>query len=135
MPVGPRVAVAPLGFRPTDQRGRWLGVWQLRNEGVELLTLLSAWQPHGRFRATERNLSDAPRLEPGESLELVLPVAFDEPPGTEIENAFVIFRVLDDQEPWRVLVRLTARAEPDGGLGARVETVTTQQVGFSAGAA
>ena len=96
------------------------------------MTLQAAWQPHGRFRAAERTLSDAPRLAPGDATELVLPVAFDEPAGTEVENAFVILRVLDDDVPWRVLTRLTARADRGKGLSARVETISTQRVGFSA---
>ena len=132
MRAGPKVGVAPMGFRPSEPRGHWLGTWQVRNDGTEPLTLLSAWEPHGRFRAVERSLSDAPVLEPSESLELVLPVAFDETPGTEVENAFLILRLLERNDPWRVLARLTARAEPDGGLSARVEIVTTQRVGFSA---
>src|SRR5215470_6320274 len=46
------------------------------------------------------------RLAPGGSTLLELPVACNELPGSVVENAFVILRLLWLEQPWRAFVRL-----------------------------
>jgi hypothetical protein len=128
---GPLVRVEPApptaGPSPTE----WRVSWRVENRGQRPLKLLAAWLPHGRFRATERALEPPPRLEPGESARLELVAAYDEPPGTAVENAFVIMRVRWGDEPWRILVRLLVTADASGAPTNTVELITTHPIGFS----
>jgi len=87
-------------------------------------------------------------LLPGESLvlkshqhwvvmvrPLLLPVALvvdvNGTPGSEIENAFVILMIERGEERWRILARVRVPLDGAGRPQPRVETMTTQRVGFS----
>ena len=105
--------------------------WRVENRGDRTLMLLSAWLPHGRFRAAERALEPPPCLAPGESTQLAVVVAFDEAPGTVVENAFVIMRVRWGDEPWRILVRLLITADASGAPTNSIALITKQPVGFA----
>ena len=78
--------------------GAWDVTWRVSSLR-EPVVLESAWVPHGRFRGDGRR-----NFGPGEPLPLSLTmrVHADEPPGTVVENAFVIL-VLSG---WRVFVRM-----------------------------
>lgn len=72
-----------------------------------------------------------PKLMPGQSVQLEFSVACGEPPGTVIENAFLILRVLWLEEAWWVFARLRVVIDSEGGPRAETETVTSHPVGFS----
>jgi len=129
---GPRVRVEQTSRRAGAVSDRWLVVWQVRNLGQHPLRLLAARLPHSRFRSEERELDPAPYLLPDERTQLEFPVACGGPPGTVVENAFLIFRVLWRDEPWRIFARLRVLFDEQGGPQAATEVVTVQRVGFSA---
>lgn len=78
------------------------GLWQVtwRIDADEPLSIEEAWVPHGRFRGASRARFD-PSLAVPTNLELQVHAA--EPPGTVVENAFLILRVSGDR---RVFVRM-----------------------------
>ena len=51
--------------------------------------------------------------------------------GSEIENAFLIVLLEQDDERWRVLARLRVPLDHAGRPRPRIEAVTVQRVGFS----
>jgi hypothetical protein len=120
--------VAPVaGSSPTE----WHVAWRVENRGDRPLALLAAWLPHGRLRTPERALEPPPLLQPGESTRLELLAAWDEAPGTVVENTFVIMRVRWGDEPWRILVRLLVTADASGAPANTVEVITMHPIGFS----
>ena len=106
-------------------------VWHVQNQGPQPLEILAARLPHSQFRCAEKELIPTPKLLPNESTRLELQVACNEPPGSEVKNAFLILRVLWLENCWRVLVRLRVAFDEEGGPQAMTEWVTTQRVGFS----
>jgi hypothetical protein len=54
-----------------------------------------------------------------------------EPPGTEVENAFLILHVFWREKDWRVFARLRVSFGDTGLPSTTTEVVTTQRVGFS----
>ena len=131
---GPRVAVEPVALRPGASADEWLVTWRIADLGDQPLSLLAAWQPHGRFRAAERSFQPPPRLQPGEEARLPLPVTCAGTPGEVVENAFVILRVRWGDSLWRVLTRLTLRFGDDRVPTIVPEVTTTQPIGFAADA-
>jgi hypothetical protein len=103
--------------------------WRLSNEGERIIRILTAVQPHARFRNEERPLDL--ELGIGSADEVVLPVTFDEPSGAVVENPFLILRASDAGGDWRVLVRLRVAAGDRGKPRVNTEAVTTQRVGFT----
>jgi hypothetical protein len=130
---GPRIDVRQAReAQPRVARGSgpWNVAFELTSRESEPVELVDAWLPHARFHAEARDL-DGARLAPGASVVVEFTAAFDEPPGTEAENAFVILRVRWRGELWRVLTRMTVATGADGAPAARVEAVSTHRVGFS----
>ncbi len=109
---------------------RWRVAFDVANRGGGPVALLAAWLPHGRFRCPEQQLADLV-LPPEGTTQLTFEASFDEPPGTEVENCFVILRVRWREEEWRVMTRLTVTAAGDGAPGAATQLVTAHRVGFS----
>jgi hypothetical protein len=103
--------------------------WRLSNAGERSIRILTAVQPHARFRNEERPLDL--ELGIGSGTELVLPVTFDEPAGAVVENPFLILRVSDAGGEWRVLARLRVAAGDRGEPRVNMEAVTTQRVGLA----
>ncbi len=103
---------------------RWLVTWDVFNDSRELLVLEDAWLPHGRFRG-DGHISPGTRVAPGQSSRLALRVTAHEPPGTVVENAFLILRV---SGRWRIFARM--RIEFDANTRPRpiVEAITTQSI-------
>jgi hypothetical protein len=57
-------------------------------------------------------------------------VRFAEAPGTVIENPFLILRVADGDEVWRVLARVSVTAGPGGEpIAGNTISITTHRVG------
>ena len=128
--AGPKLRVKQESKAP-GARGQWVVGWRLQNQGVDPLEILTARCPHGKFRGKERELSPAPKLLPGESTRIEMPVACGEKPGTVVENAFLILRVFWQDKAWQVFARFTVAFDQDGAPECATELVTTQPVGFS----
>jgi len=128
---GPMVDVEATGCRPGAVPDEWLATWRVANIGPRPLVLQAAWLPHGRFRGERRDLVPPPRLLPGESTELELPVRCREAPGTVVENAFVILSALWGDEPWRILARLEVAFDGAGAPRNACVLITTQPIGFA----
>lgn len=132
LPLGP----APLGRPEERPAGVWRVRWRLTNQTEAGLRLLEAWFPHNLYIAPRwRFDSPASDLAAGESLEAAFDITCGEPPGTVIENAFLILQALVLGVRWRLLARLTVVVAADGTPMATVEAITAQQAGFSAGPA
>ena len=120
-------AVSGCGVQHPGDAVRWTCTFVLHNEGTLPLELEAAWIPHGRFRGDGR-LPVSGQIGPGATQELEFAVTAEEPPGTIVENAFLILRVRVAGAAWRVFIRL--RIEFD--LAARptpvVEAITTQSL-------
>jgi hypothetical protein len=112
--------------------GPWQVSFDVENRNREAVELVDAWLPHTRFNAEVQALGGM-ELGPGESMRLTFTAAFDEPPGTAAENAFVILRLRWQGETWRNLTRMTVASGARGEPSATVETVTSHRVGFSEG--
>jgi hypothetical protein len=132
---GPGLLVEPGACRAGPAPGHWLASWRIENPNPEPVELLATWLPHGRFRGEQQVLSRPIGLGPGESATLELPVACGEPPGTVVENAFLILRLRWQSRPWRIFAR--HRIEFGGEQPPRprpvCEVITAQPIGFSAG--
>ena len=126
------MVVEQLSGRRAEGPGKWLVAWRVENRGEGTLQLLSGRLPHSLFRCDERGLEAVPALRPNESARLEFPVRCAEPPGTIVENAFLILSVLWREEPWRILARLRVSLDREGAPQTATELITTQRVGFSA---
>ena len=129
--IGPQVGVEQVAQHPEPTSGRWRVAWHMQNLGGQPLQLLAVRLPHGRFRSEERELTPVSELLPDEGARLECSVACSELPGTVVENAFLIVRVLWREEPWRVFARLRVVFDEQGGPQTTTEVVTVQRVGFS----
>lgn len=127
----PQVLVEQSSRSPAPLAGQWSVVWRVQNQGLHPLEIFAARLPHSQFRCAEKELIPTPKLLPNESSRLELQVACNEPPGSEVKNAFLILRVLWLESRWRVLARLRVVFDEEGGPQAMTELVTTQRVGFS----
>jgi hypothetical protein len=128
---GPELQVEPLAIQSTVEPGRWRAGWRVRNVSTQPVQLLEAWLPHGRFRAPAESLASGLQVPGGESALLELCVACSEPPGTEVENAFLILRLTWREQAWRLLARLRVKFDGAGNPHQACEALTVQPVGFS----
>jgi hypothetical protein len=101
--------------------GRWRVTWLIENDADSLLQLKEAWIPHGRFRGDGHVRLDR-LIEPRRQTVLELSVSADEPPGTMVENAFLILRTPEG----RIFARMRVSFEADGTPVPVVEKVTLQ---------
>lgn len=122
----PRLRIAP--FARAGSPGNWTVRWYVRNEGKRRLRIVAAVQPHAQFRTQETAIER--ELEPGAETDLALPVRFTEKPGAVVENPFLILRVADGDEEWRVLARVSVTAGPRGEpIAGDTISITTNRVG------
>ena len=131
MVMEPRIQVEQAAIRRGSTRGRWIVAWRIQNLSSEPLEILAGRLPHGKFRGDETELVPARKIAHGETIRLELSVACHEPPGAEVENAFLILRVVWCNRPWRILVRLRVKVGAGGEPESLTELVTTQEIGFS----
>ena len=119
-PVAPRVRLTTTAVAPGQAPSQWRVTWRLTGEAG---AIESAWVPHGRFRGTGRvNFTPARALP----LRLEMTVQANEPPGTVVENAFLILRLTDG---WRVFVRMRIEFDSSGVPKPVPELVTLQSTG------
>jgi len=127
----PGLLIEPASCRAGATHGQWLAVWRVHNLGQEPVVLLSTWLPHDKFANPLQGIDPPLRLAPGGSTLLELPVACNEPPGSVVENAFVILRLLWLEQPWRAFVRLRVTVDNARTPQYSCESVTVHPVGFS----
>lgn len=127
----PRIEVEQVEPGTSDNRGRWLFQWRVRNVTETPMSLLSVRVPHGKFRAEERVLGPAVKVAAQDQFILDLVVACQEPPNTTIENAFLILLLNWQENQWRFFVRLQITIDQQGRPATTTESITVQQVGFS----
>ena len=128
---GPNLGIEALACQATGEAGRWLASWRIQNLERQAVEILSTWLPHDKFASPRREFGPPLRLPGNDSLDLEVPVACEEAPGSVVENAFLILQVLWRRRSWRVLARQLVSVDSGGSLQHRCETVTVQPVGFS----
>lgn len=126
----PQVAIGQLSVESGSLPGQWMVVWAVKNLSSHPLRLLRARLPHSLFYRPEQELTPPREVKPGESGHLEFVVSCREPPGTVIENAFLILQAVSLQQSWWIFTRLRVVLE-DRGPRAAAESVTIHPVGFS----
>lgn len=127
----PRVAVVAIEQRPDPAARQWLVTWRIQNSSRRPLALLATRQPHDRFYAQEQPLASELLIPPGQSRALQLAVTCGEPPGTVVENAFLILKARWGSESWRILARLRVEFQACEAPQIACERLTVQPIGFS----
>jgi hypothetical protein len=127
----PRLLIEPASCRAEAAPGQWLAAWRLHNLGQEPVVILSTWLPHDKFANPPLSLDPPVQLAPGGSTVLELPVACNELPGSVVENAFVILRLLWLGQLWRAFVRLRVTVDNSRTPQYSCESITVHPVGFS----
>ena len=128
---GPNLGIEALACQAAGEPGRWLVSWRIQNLDAHAVEISSAWLPHDKFTGPRRGFEPPLRLPGNDFLDLAVPVACEEAPGSVVENAFLILQVLWRRRLWRVFVRQLVSVNSRGSLQHRCETVTVQAVGFS----
>ncbi len=128
--ITPQVAIEQLSGKAGSRPDLWILVWTVQNLSSQALQLFRARLPHSLFYCAEQELNPPRKLEPGESYRLEFFVTCREPPGTVIENAFLILRTEWLQRSWWIFTQLRVIME-DRGPQTITETVTIYPVGFS----
>jgi hypothetical protein len=123
----PLLRIEPLGVAKREGEA-WRTTWRIVNAETESVRIVGAMAPHSQFRG-ETSLDREIRGKASTQVPLVVRV--EGPPGSEIENAFVIVLVQRGDERWRVLARLRVALEEAGRPRPRVEALSVHRVGFS----
>lgn len=123
----PRLTITPVGAAKREGEG-WRTTWRIANTEPEAVRIVAAIAPHSQFRG-ETSLDREIRAKGSTQFSLVVRTVGVA--GSEIENAFVIVQVQRGDERWRVLARLRVPLGDAGKPQPRIETVTSQRVGFS----
>jgi hypothetical protein len=127
----PEIEVEQVEHGASENPGRWLFKWRVRNVTEIPMSLLSVRVPHGKFKAEERKFGPAVKIAAQDHSILNLSVACREPPNTIIENAFLILLSNWRENHWRFFVRLRIAVDQQGRPETTTESITVQQVGFS----
>lgn len=119
----------------TVQRGatpdRWQVAWSIVNIGDAPLKILAARAPHGKFLCDEKEFTPPVDLAANQRGRIELEVRCGEAEGAEVENAFLILRVLYAGGRWLILARLRVYVAEEGKPVTTSELITAQPVGFS----
>jgi len=127
----PTARVEQVSVQPGDRPGRWRVTWRIENHGDRPLAVLAARCPHGKFRSGEREFPAPVVLAADQGAAIELKVDCRESPGTVVDNAFLILRVVWAEKPWLTLARLRVRVNDAGAPETVTELITAQPVGFS----
>jgi hypothetical protein len=127
----PSIEVEQVEHSRGENSHQWLFKWRVRNETEQAMRLISVRAPHGKFKAEERKLLPPATIAAGDSFILDMAVTCEEPPGTIIENAFLILFVDWQENHWRLFVRLQITVNQQGNPAAATQSITVQRVGFS----
>lgn len=123
----PRLSIAPIGVAKREAEG-WRTTWSITNSEAEAVRVVAAIAPHARFRG-ETALDREIRGKASTQFSLLLHTVGDA--GGEIDNAFLIVQVERGEDRWRFMARLRVPLGDAGKPEPRIETVTSQRVGFS----
>lgn len=129
---GPKISLQQISLAPGPDQGAWLVAWRVENLDQRPLRLDAARFPHSQFKAGEERFGPSLLLGHREAAQFECTVACVEAAGAIIENAFIIFSAVWLQRRWRIFVRLRITIDDRGKPTALTESITTQQVGFSA---
>lgn len=127
----PAISLRQVGARRENEINRWRIGWTVQSNGEAPLEIASARLPHGQFKSDAQSFVPALTLAGGTAAQFQTLVRCDEPPGPVTENAFVIFEAVWHGAPWRIFVRVRVEVLQDGEPSATVQSITTQEVGFS----
>jgi hypothetical protein len=127
----PKVAVDELRRNREVGSDRWLFGWRIQNLTEQPIKFLAARCPHGKFKSDERFFDPPLRVVAGKNATIEMSVLCDEPPGTIVENAFLILSVEWLHSKWRLFVRFRVTINQQGEPETATELITTQRVGFS----
>ena len=127
----PSIEVEQVERGTTENLGRWLFKWRVRNVTETPMSLLSVRVPHGKFKTGERKFVPPVKIDVKDQFILDLAVACEEPPNTIIDNAFLILLVDWHANQWRFFVRLRISVDQQRHPETATESITVQQVGFS----
>ena len=127
----PKIEIEQVERSRKENSHQWLFRWRVRNESQKPMCLLSVRVPHGKFKAEERKLLPPAIIAARDSFILDMAVTCEEPPGTIIENAFLILFVDWQENHWRLFVRLQITVNQQGNPAAATQSITVQRVGFS----
>jgi hypothetical protein len=127
----PEIAVEGTHRSRGKEPGSWLFGWQILNLTGELLRLIAARFPHGKFKSGEHRFQPWIEIERRGDAKIELPVWCNEAPGSEVENAFLLLEVEWQEVRWRIFVRLRVRVDSSGEPATQTELITTQRIGFS----
>lgn len=125
--AAPRLTIAPMGVAKREGDG-WRTTWSITNDEPDAVRVVAAIAPHSQFRG-ETSLDREIRGKGSTQFSLVVRTVGAA--GSEIENAFVIVHIQRGDERWRVLARLRVPLGDASRPQPRIETVTSQRVGFS----
>src|SRR5262249_8376259 len=126
----PRIAVEELRRNREIGSDRWLFGWRIQNLTQQPIKFLTARCPHGKFRSNERTFDPPSYIAGGENATIEVPVLCNEPPGTIVENAFLILLVEWLETSWRLFVRFRVTINKKGEPETATELITIQRVGF-----
>jgi hypothetical protein len=119
----PAVRIEALSTERGAVGGQWQVIWRVANAGSQPLRLDDAWLPHGRFRG-EGHIPVALTVQPDGEEQVELNVTALEPPGTVVENAYLILRT----PGWRLFARMRVEFDASATPHPIVETVTEQSI-------
>ena len=127
----PELLIESSASSGTDALGRWLIGWRLQNGGREPFQVLPVWLPHDKFACDQQVLDPPIQLMPNESKLLEFYVACNEAPGSVLDNAFVIPRLLWNEQIWRAFARHRVSIDARGVPHHSCEVISTHPFGFS----
>lgn len=127
----PEVSLEQIAVEPLEVVGQWRVAWRVVNLSSGPLEIGSARLPHGQFKSEEIRFAPPLLLDTQTDAIFLAEAHCKEPPGLVTENAFVILYVRYEAESWRLFVRIRVTVDEDGVPATTVESITTQQVGFS----
>jgi hypothetical protein len=130
--MNPEVRVEQEKTQRGDKPERWRIAWLIENLGAAPLKILAARAPHGKFRCDEKEFTPPVELAANQRGRIELKMQCGEAEGAEIENAFLILRVLYADSRWLILARLRVYVAEEGRPVTTSELITAQPVGFSA---
>jgi hypothetical protein len=129
--MGPKIRVRQEAVQRGATPDRWQVAWSIVNLGAAPLKILAARAPHGKFLCDEKEFTPPVDLAANQRGRIELEVRCGEAEGAEVENAFLILRVLYAGLRWLILARLRVYVAEEGKPVTTSELITAQPVGFS----
>ena len=129
----PSLSIQADSSLPSAESGQWLVTWIIQNTSGSPIEVSSAWLPHDKFFRKEQPITPPLRLSPGENTHLELMVSCGELPGTVVDNAFLILRLVWEEQPWRAFARHRVTLCQTGVPRPECLAVSVHPVGFAAG--